>query len=185
MPISAALAQVHRGSSPYSERYLIAIHEAGHAVVIYCLGVCLVEEVSIHADAERKTLGHVLPATLFPDDIRQSTRDEIAGLFAGRAAVEMITGHRYADGGYSGDDTAAYEGAQFLAGSHPSDAAQVGVILAEEWARAGALVGRYRVAIEAVAAALLRADTLDYIQFAGILEGGERDGEYHPCLIAA
>lgn len=191
-----------RGANDH-ERWIVAYHEAGHAVVAHALdGVAPLERVSI--TARTKVLGLTTAAG---EDRSLWTRDELidqlAVLLAGRLAEELVFGEPTTAG--SEDLQRAGMLAQSMVVQHsmggtvgfgavpwreeeppPPEAgsqdamAEVARVLAYARHRAGAAIATRRRSLERLAAALIEHEQLDAAELGAIL-GPKRASARRPA----
>lgn len=140
----------------------VAYHEAGHAVAHILFGHPI-EEITIKPDAGRESLGHVMSVYggiirghCISDDALQMEllRQMVRGAFAGLAAQRLYNPLADPSGSDSDGWQAAALADAFCLGADPIRWKR------RQAAAAGMLVRKHRVAVGAVAEALLKRQTL-------------------------
>lgn len=159
-----------------SERRLVAVHEAGHALVGWILGQGAIEKITLLSRSQ--ALGYVLQV---PEEQALQTRAylhaRIAVLLGGRAAEELVSGDfttGAADDLRKATSIAEQMVTEFGMGERRPHqvireqalvlsgdvASEVTRIIGEAWERARSLVARNRGALERLASVLLERETL-------------------------
>lgn len=140
-----------------ADRWGVAYHEAGHAVVAYLRGV---GPLLASATPGPGYLGQVLctprPAASEAADAAWLRNQLLVGL-AGLATTEQRGGQS----GFSADADNVWRWARELVGEHPDDALIVGQVVADAWAEVCALVKQHWWAIKDVATQLHYHGTLE------------------------
>lgn len=183
-----------------AERWPICVHEAGHAIVGLALGTGEIEAIVVVKQAGHRdeNFGHVeWRRAVVRKRTLQRYRNEIAMVLAGRAAEQVILCEAYdGSGGVEGSDLhRAADIATILVGGHglyglgytrisrsrdldklrsgdPLLRRRVERLLAEELARAEAIILERREDVNRIAEALLRSEILSGSVVSRILSGG-------------
>ena len=178
-----------------AEAWLVAVHEAGHALATcqWCPGSLEAVILNVVGDKSGKTVVRRGSGLLSALDVRI----RLAELLAGRAAEEVVFGYPSSGaGGSSNSDLAAasllatqartclglddatglvWSGTPTLASlaatlaADPALSAGIRMVLDEAYDEALGLIRRRRSAVEAVARALMAKQALDGIEVAAIL----------------
>lgn len=161
-----------------------AYHEAGHAVAALAQGRRVLF-VSIVPDAHDGSLGHCVTPwpegfSIYDDDAKRICQERVVWLVAAREAQELATGTIQGDGGdqESFMEIAVSAGLRF----HRDTDDAFNYAAAERRYRryARRLLRAYWPAVEAVAAALLRQDSLAEPELRNVAEQAQREANGSP-----